>query len=51
MWVDLAILVTLVEEGRDLVTLLELGNLGSDFHNFTRAIRARDNGETESEWV
>lgn len=51
MWVDLAILVTLVEEGCNLIALFELGDLGSDFNNLTRAIRARNNGETESEWV
>lgn len=45
--IDGTILVTLVEQSDDLVTLLELGDLGSGVNHLTGTIGARDDGEVQ----
>jgi len=43
--------VTLVKESCDLVTLLELGDLGTDFDDFTGTIGGRNYGECAREGI
>lgn len=49
--VNVAILVALAEERHDLVALLELGDLGADFNDFTGTVRAGRNRQIERERV
>lgn len=49
--VDRTVLVTLVEQGSHLVTLLELRDLGSDFNDLTSTVGTWDDREVEGEGV
>jgi hypothetical protein len=41
--IDISILMRLVKESNDLIALLELGHLSTDFHHFSSTVRVRDN--------
>ena len=49
--IDRAVLVLLVEQSDNLVTLLELGHLGASLDNLTGTIGARNNGEVERKGI
>jgi hypothetical protein len=49
--IDRTVLVGLVEEGDDLISLFELGDFGARFEDFARAVGGRDDGDVEGEGV
>jgi hypothetical protein len=49
--IDFAVLVSLVEKSRHLITLLELGHLRTDLDDLAGPVGSRNDRELSREWV